>query len=51
MSDIYLKFTIEKNWGTQNFDVVSLKTFSPDQFSEGSNSSKYRQIFKLFAVT
>ena len=28
MSDIYLKVTIEKNWRSQNFDFLSLKTLS-----------------------
>ena len=33
MSTIYLKVTIEeKNWGSQNFDFLVLKNFSPGQF-------------------
>ena len=31
MSNIYLKVTIEKNWGFQNFDFLSLKNLSPGQ--------------------
>ena len=30
--NIYSKVTIEKNWGSQNFDFLSLKDFSRDQF-------------------
>ena len=26
MSNIYLKVTVEKNWRSQNFDFLSLKT-------------------------
>ena len=34
MSNIYLKVTIEeKNWHSQNFNFLSLKNVSPDQFS------------------
>ena len=32
MSNIYLKVTIEKNWRSQNFDFLSLKSFSLGQF-------------------
>ena len=31
MSNIYLKVTIEKNWRSENFDFVGLKTFLPGQ--------------------
>ena len=31
MSNIYLKVTIEKNWRSQNFDFLSLKSFSLGQ--------------------
>ena len=29
MSNDYLKVTTEKNWGSQNFDFLSLKKLSP----------------------
>ena len=32
-SSINLEVTIEKNWGPQNFDFLSLKNSSPGQFS------------------
>ena len=31
MWNIYLKFTIEKNWRSQNFNFPSLKNLSPGQ--------------------
>ena len=41
MSSNCLKVTIEKNWCSQNFDFVSLKNLSPDQFLESSNFHRY----------
>ena len=38
MSNIYLKVAIEKNWRSQNFDFLSLKTLPPGQFLGSSNS-------------
>ena len=32
MSNIYLKVTIEKNWGFRNFDFLSLKSFNQVSF-------------------
>ena len=32
MSNIYLKATVEKNSGSQNFDFLSLKHLSPVSF-------------------
>ena len=32
MSNIYFKVIIEKNWRSQNFDFLSLKDLSPNQF-------------------
>ena len=32
MSNIYFKVIIEKNWRSQNFDSLSLKNLSPNQF-------------------
>ena len=32
MSNIHLKVTIEKNWGSRNFNFLSLKNLSPGQF-------------------
>ena len=41
MSNIYLKVTIEeKNWRSQNFNFLGLKTLSPCQFW-GSPAHKY----------
>ena len=40
MSNIYLNVTIEEKWCTQNFDLLSLKSSSPSQFSESSNSHR-----------
>ena len=36
--NIYLKVAIEKNWRSQNFDFLSLKTLPPGQFLGSSNS-------------
>ena len=32
MSNIHLKVTIEKNWGSRNLNFLSLKNLSPGQF-------------------
>ena len=32
MSNIYFKVFIEKNWRSQNFEFLSLKNLSPNQF-------------------
>ena len=32
MLNIYIKVTVEEKWYTQNFDFLSLKRTSPDQF-------------------
>ena len=32
MSNIYLKVTIEKNWGSRKFDFPGLKNLSSGQF-------------------
>ena len=50
ISNIYLKGTNEKNWRSQNFDFLSLKSLSPDQFFGSSNSRKYHWIFKLLVA-
>ena len=50
MSNIYLKVTIEKKWCTQNFNFKSLKSFSPGQFLESSNSCRYHWIFKILVA-
>ena len=34
MPNIYLNITIEKHWHSQNFDLLSLKDLSSDQFFE-----------------
>ena len=50
MSYIYLKFTIKKKWRFQNFDFLSLKNSSPDQFLETSNSRTYHWILELLVA-
>ena len=40
MSNIYSKVTIEKKWCTQNFNFLSLKSLSPDQFLGSSSSCR-----------
>ena len=47
MSNIYVKVTIEKNWGSQNFDSLNLKKLSPGQFSGSFNSCWYYLILEL----
>ena len=34
MSSIYLNFSIEKNWRSQNFEFLSSRNLSPSQFME-----------------
>ena len=51
MSNIYLKVPIEKNWRSQNFDFLSLKTLSPGQFLGRFNSRRYDWILKLHVAT
>ena len=51
MSNIYLKVTIEKNWCSQNFNFLSLKSLSPGQFLGNPNSCRYHWILKLLVVT
>ena len=46
MSNINLKVTIEKNWRSQNFDLLTLKNLSPGQFLGSSNSRRYHLNFK-----
>ena len=41
MSNINLKVTIEKDCYSQNFDFLSLKNLSADQFLGCSNSHRY----------
>ena len=36
MSNIYLNVPVEKNWGSQNFDFLSLKNLSLGQFRRAS---------------
>ena len=50
ISNIYLKGTNEKNWRSQNFDFLSLKSLFPAQFFGSSNSRKYHWIFKLLVA-
>ena len=51
MSNIYLKVTIKKNWHSQNFDFLSLKNLSPDQYLGSSNPRKYHWVLKFLVVT
>ena len=51
MSNVCLKVTIEKKWGAQNSDFLSLKSWSPGQFLGMSNSRRYHWIFKLLVAT
>ena len=51
MFNIYLKVTFEKKRRTQNFDFLSFKSSSPDQFLGSSNSHRYHINFKLFVET
>ena len=51
MPNIYLEVTIEKKWGTQNFDFLNLRSSSPGQFLGNSNSCRYHWIFKLLVAT
>ena len=51
ITNIYLKVTIEKNCCSQDFDFISLKNLSPDQFLGSSNSRRYRRILKLLVAT
>ena len=51
MSNIYLKFTIEKSWRSKNFDFLNLKNSSAGQFLEIPNSRRYHWILKLFVAT
>ena len=49
MSNIYLKFTIEKNRRPQNFDFLSLKYLSPGHFL--GSSRRYHLILKRLVTT
>ena len=48
MANNYLKVTTEKSWRSQNFDFLSLKNSSPDQFFESSNSRSVTEFLNLF---
>ena len=48
MANNYLKVTTEKSWRSQNFDFLSLKNSSPDQFFESSNSRSVIEFLNLF---
>ena len=51
MSNIYLKVTVEKNWGSQTSIFYILKNLSPGQFKGSSNSSRHHWILKLLGCT
>ena len=51
MWKIYIKVTIEeKNWRSQNFDVLGFKNLSPGQFSGSPNSRRHHWIFELLVA-
>ena len=50
MPNLYLKVTIEKNWRSQNLNIVCLKNLFLGQFLE-SNSRRYHWILKLLVAT
>ena len=49
MSNIYLKVAIEKNWRSQNFNLLSSKNVLPGQFL--GHSCRYHWISKLVLIT
>ena len=51
MSNVYLKVTIDKDWRSQNFDILSSKNLSPGQFLETSNSCRYFWILKVLVTS
>ena len=54
MSNIYLKVTISKNWRSQNFDFLSLKSFLLIFLSFsvlGSSNSRRHWLLKLSVAT
>ena len=46
MLNIFLKVNIEKKWPAQNVDFVSLKSLSPSQFFESTNSCRFHSTLK-----
>ena len=50
MSNIYFKVIIEKNWRSQNFDLLSLKLLSSNQFW-GAPTHENHWILKLLVAT
>ena len=44
MSNIYLKVAIEKNWGSQNFDFLSLKNVLPGLFGGAPTHANNKNI-------
>ena len=51
MSNVCLEVTIGKNWHTQNFNFLSLKSLCPGKLLESSNSYIYHWVFKLPVAT
>ena len=51
MSKTYFKVTIEKNWRSQNFYVLSLINLSTGQCSGSSSSHIYHSILNLLVAT
>ena len=51
MSNIHLKVTIAKNWLSQNFDFLSLKSLTLGHFLGSSDSCRYHWILKLLVAT
>ena len=50
MSNICLKVSLEKNWRTQNFNFISLKSSCRGQFWGSSKSGRYHWIFILLVA-
>ena len=51
MSNIYLNISIEKNWRSQDFDILNLKHLSPGQFFGNYSSCRYYWVLKLLIET
>ena len=47
MPNIYSKFPFERNWRSQNFDFLGLKSLSPGQILGSSKLRRYHWILKL----
>ena len=50
MSNIYLKVTTGKNWGSENLNFPNLKNLSLGQFLESSNSLSFKNAPYNFKI-